>query len=81
MDIQIENPMIVLKDRPYFQKSIEIDLGRISISSQLQQQAGRWLNNPSKQTIINLMTIEMKNVRMDFNKGQFMMTPPFDMNI
>lgn len=25
------------------------------------------------------MTVEMKNVRMDF--GQFMMTPPFDMNI
>lgn len=35
LDIQIENPMIVLKDRPYFKKSIEIDLGRISISSML----------------------------------------------
>jgi hypothetical protein len=46
LDIMIENPVIVLKDRPYLLGNIEIDLGQISITSKLDYVKGKWKNYP-----------------------------------
>lgn len=73
--------MIILKDRPYFNQSIQIDLGQISVKSRLESIIGRWKNEPDKETIVNVMDINMNQVRIDFNEKQFEITPPFNMNI
>lgn len=61
LDINIENPVIVLRDRPYFSdKSIEIDLGYIQITSRLEERLGRWAEFPSKPVLVNVMDIDMQ---------------------
>ena len=72
LDITIENPVIVLKDRPYFDEKIEIDLGQINISSKLDCVCGKWKHIVEKKTYVNVIDIEMKNVRIDFNSKDFM---------
>ncbi len=81
LDITIENPVIVLKDRPYFDEKIEIDLGQINISSKLDCVCGKWKHIVEKKTFVNVIDIEMKNVRIDYNSKDFMITPPFQMMI
>ena len=48
LDIQIQNPVIMIKDRPYFESNIEIDLGQIKVTSKLQNVEGKWKNHPLK---------------------------------
>ena len=81
LDITIENPVIVLKDRPYFDEKIEIDLGQINISSKLDRVGGKWKHTVGIKTYVNVIDIEMKNVRIDYNSKDFMITPPFQMMI
>jgi hypothetical protein len=81
LDITMENPVIVLKDRPYFRGNIEIDLGQIRITSRLEHVEGKWKQVPHKKTYVNIIDIDMKSVRIDYNSKSYMITPPFDMLI
>lgn len=77
----IENPVVVLKDRPYLLGNIEMDLGQISITSYLANVEGKWKSLPTKKTFVNIMEIDMKSVRIDYDNKSYMITPPFDMLI
>jgi hypothetical protein len=69
LDIRIENPVLVLKDRPYNNdSSIKIDLGLINITSKLDKNFGRWLHFEDKQVLQNVMTIDMENVNIGYEK-------------
>jgi hypothetical protein len=81
LDVTMENPVIVLKDRPYFRGNIEVDLGQIRITSRLDHVAGKWKRAPLKKTYVNVMDVDMKSVRIDYNSKSYMITPPFDMLI
>lgn len=81
LDIKMENPVIVLKDRPYFDKNIEMDLGQIQISSYLKNVEGKWKSHPKKKTYVNIIETDMRDVRIDYNSKAFCITPPFDMLI
>ena len=85
LNIQIENPVVVLKDRPYnTDTSIRMDLGLIHITSKLEKNFGRWVNFPEKEVLLNVMTIDTENVHIDYKKsGQnnIVITPNFDMRI
>lgn len=43
LDIVIENPLIILKDRPYLPESFRLDLGKIRITNTTEEKFGRWL--------------------------------------
>ena len=79
--MKLENPVIVFKDRPYFDKNIEMDLGQIQVSSCLKNVEGKWKSYPKKKTYVNIIEIEMKDARMDYNSKAFCIMPPFDMVI
>jgi len=40
--VTIQNPTIVLKDRPYLVGNIEVDLGEIRVTSRTEEVSGRW---------------------------------------
>ena len=71
----------MIKDRPYFDSNIEIDLGRIKVTSKLENVEGKWKNHPSKKTFVNIIDIDMQQVRIDYNSKAYQITKPFDMLI
>jgi hypothetical protein len=46
LDITIDRPLIVIKDRPYLDGELQFDLGNIHITSHTEMRTGRWLNLP-----------------------------------
>jgi len=58
-----------------------MDLGQIKITSRLENVKGKWKSWPDKLTFVNVINIDMKSFRMDFDSKSYMITPPFDMNI
>ena len=48
LEIKIDNPLIVLKDRQYLDKSMSLDLGIILISNMTEKQLGRWKSYKNK---------------------------------
>lgn len=72
---------MLLKDRPYLTGNVEIDLGQISIKSELDHVSGKWRSKPDKKTFVNRMVIDMKSIRIDYDSRAYMITPPFDMHI
>ena len=79
LDVTIENPVIVLKDRPYFPGDIEIDLGQINVSSRLDVAKNKWKSALELEVYINIIEIDMKSVRIDYDTKSYIITPPFDM--
>jgi len=47
----------------------------------LENAKGKWKSYPDKKTYINIIDIDMKSVRIDFDSKSYMITPPFDMEI
>jgi len=47
----------------------------------LENAKGKWKSYPDKKTYINIIDIDMKSVRIDFDSKSYMITPPFDMLI
>ena len=58
-----------------------MDLGMIRITSSLDKVAGKWRSLPDKKCYVNNMNIEMKSFKIDYNGGEYQITPPFDMKI
>ena len=48
MEIRIQRPCIVIKDRPYSDNSLEIDLGEIKVTSSDEYMKGRFIKHPEK---------------------------------
>ena len=63
--------MIIIKDRPYFDSNIELDLGQIKVTSKLGNVQGKWKNHPLKQTFVNVIDIDMQQVRIDYNSKAY----------
>jgi hypothetical protein len=81
LDINIDRPLMVLKDRPYLEGNIVIDLGKISISNTTKQTEGRWKSKPKHPVLTTTMTITAKDLGIWFNNKEFELAPSFDMHI
>ena len=51
------------------------------MTSRLENVKGKWKSVPEKLTYVNIIDIDMKSVRIDYNSKAYMITPPFDMLI
>ena len=58
LEIKIDNPLIVLKDRQYLDKSMSLDLGIILISNMTEKQFGRWKSAKNKEVWVHKMSIK-----------------------
>jgi len=58
LEIKIDNPLIVLKDRQYLDKSMSLDLGIILISNMTEKQLGRWKSDKNKEVWVHKMSIK-----------------------
>jgi|LauGreDrversion4_2_1035121.scaffolds.fasta_scaffold99777_4 hypothetical protein len=62
MKLIVHRPTIIAKDRPYFEKYLEIDLGEICITSKNGKEAGRFKDYPDKTVLTKTMIIEAKEL-------------------
>ena len=46
LNITIENPLIILKDRQYLAECFRLDLGKIKITNTTQESKERWMSDP-----------------------------------
>jgi hypothetical protein len=46
LDIILDKPLLILKDRHYLDGRLEIDLGEIHITNYIEDKKGRWLLHP-----------------------------------
>ena len=73
--------MVVLKDRPFLKGDVELDLGHISITNHTFEKAGRFKGDPTREVFVNVMDIDIKQVKIDYNQKQCQITPPFDIKV
>jgi hypothetical protein len=59
---------------------VEIDLGKINVSSKAEEIAGRWRSLPDKKVWVTQFLIEMNEMGFRHNKD-FEITSPFGMKI
>lgn len=71
LKITVENPVILLKDRPYLSGHILLDLGMIKVTNSVENVKGRWKSNPEATVYENQMLIEAQSIRIDFQKEYF----------
>jgi len=84
LDITLENPLIIFKDRPHLPSELQFDLGIIHITSHTEMRTGRWLNLPDQLAYETTMEIDCKQmgIRILEESGQlFHMTSPYDLNV
>lgn len=65
LDIVIENPLIVLKDRPYLPESFRLDLGKIKITNTTEERFGRWLKEQDRPVNTTTMKIVAEAIKVD----------------
>jgi hypothetical protein len=63
----IHRPLLILKDRPYLNESLEADLGEIIITSKQRIETGRLKTAPLKQAFMNTMVIDAKDLGIKYN--------------
>lgn len=56
---------MILKDRPFLEGEIIIDLGKISITNRTKQKKGRWKHSPELLVYVNIMDIKIDNIKID----------------
>ena len=83
LDITIENPLIILKDRPYLPTSLRLDLGLIQISSKTQPVCGRWRKHVDREVFVNSLLVDARSMRIDCltRSTTSQVMPPFDLVI
>ena len=60
---------------------LEIDLGKITITSESEQVLGRWKSIEMKKAWVTKFNIEMKDMGIGFSSNKFEIAPSFDMKI
>jgi hypothetical protein len=83
LKFKIENPIIILKDRPFLENKIVIDLGKMSITNKTLQKDKRWALHPESSIFVNIMDIQIDKMKIDFTDSDetYEITPSFDMEI
>ena len=71
MKFVVHRPTIIVKDRPYFERYLEIDLGEINISSRNSKETGRFKDYPDKIVLTKSMIIEAKELGIKFQPEKF----------
>lgn len=65
LDITIENPLIILKDRQYLAESLRLDLGVIKLKNTTKESKGRWLSDPERKINTSTMTFNFEAIKVD----------------
>ena len=81
MIFRIHKPYLIIKDRPYFNTNIEIDLGEMTISYDEAMIKQRFKRAPKKQIIQAKFIIDCKEVSFNYSRDQFLVAPIFDLNV
>ena len=81
MEIRVHRPYIVLKDRPYSQDDIKIDLGEIVITSEEFEESGRLRRNQFKKVFMTKFIIEASDLGIRYSENDFEVAKAFDMKV
>lgn len=81
MEIRVHRPYIVLKDRPYSEEDIKIDLGEIIITSNEFEEAGRIRRSQFKKILMTKFIIEASDLGIRYSKNDFEVAKAFDMKV
>jgi hypothetical protein len=79
--VLIHRPHVILKDRPYLDRSLELDLGEIRIINEKRTDKGRYKSAPFKETFLNTLIIDAKDLGIRYSTDQFAVAEPFDMKV
>ena len=66
MIVNVHRPYVILKDRSYFQRSLEVDLGEIIITTKELTEAGRFKRCPQKPALITKFNIDCKDLGITY---------------
>ena len=68
MSIKIKKPYILIKDRPYFETNLEVDLGELSIKIAERDIIGRFKMAPEKTIRQSQFIIDCKEVSIKYSQ-------------
>jgi len=79
--VKIKQPYLLIKDRPYFDKTLEVDLGELSIRIDERYIKGRFKMAPEKSLLQSLFIIDCKEVSIRYSEDKFIVAEPFNLRV
>ena len=69
LDIKIQAPFVIIPDlRSDGTQQFDLDFGKISVTSHIQEEQGYWVFFPQKKIYTSSYDIKSSNIRFDFNQ-------------
>ncbi|CDW82625.1 ph domain containing protein [Stylonychia lemnae] len=83
MDIKIHRPYVILKDRPYSNQKIEVDLGEMTITCEELVEGKRFYNCPEKEVLLTNYIIEALDLGIKYidDNQEFQLTEDFELKV
>ena len=71
MEFKINQPYLILKDRPHLQQTLEIALGQMTISYEDLKSFGRFKQAPNKEVLMSKYIIEATDLGIKYSGDNF----------
>ena len=81
LDIKITKPSIILKDRSYFDKSLELTMSEVTVTTRDQEETGRFHKYPDKTTITSTFVIDAKDISIAYQPSGFQVASPLSIHM
>lgn len=81
LDISIQRPYVIIKDRPYNQEGLEIDLGEIRIGNRYREDKGRFKLAPEKTVHMTALIFDCKGLSIKYSLDRFEVVENFDLKL
>ena len=73
MDIKIDHPLVILKDRLYNKKGeIRGELNQVHITATKEKKKGRWRKQPDREIQLNTMVVQNKGLSLQYTASDTM---------
>jgi hypothetical protein len=67
LEVIIHRPLLIVKDRPYNDAALEMDLGEIKMSNTQRVMTGRFSKAPDKIVYLTSLIIDAKDLGIKYN--------------
>ncbi len=81
ISIRISKPSIILKDRPYFDKYLEVSMSEVVISTREQLEIGRFHKQPDRPILTGTFVIDARDISISYMPAGFEVASPCSIHV
>ena len=81
MEVKIHRPYVIIKDRPYSEQGLEVDLGEITMCNEYSIAENRFKGAQFKKLHMTSLILEAKDMGIRSKIDDFAIAEPFDIKM